>query len=119
MLDLLEPAEAQRRSRLAVPDRAPQRREQRGVVGVAPVDLDDEGLTRLALGVHQELSSGLTVCGSERAGRNAQLGERALDRRETRTTGARTEHEVHGRRGDHGGEQARRPCRAARLHRAP
>ncbi len=107
VLDLLEAAETHGRSRLAVPDRPPQRREQRGVVGVAPVDLDDERLTRLALGVHEELSSGLTVGGSERADRHPQLGERAPDRREARTTGARTEHEVHGRCGDHGGEQSR------------
>ena len=116
VLDLLEPSEPQRRSCFAVPDGAPQRRHQSGIVGVAPVHLDDEAFALAVRGIDHEEAGLLTIGRPEPGRRNPELGERRPDEGETGTPCARTKGEVGDRRGDDGdqptGEGAERQAGA-------
>ena len=112
VLDLLVTPDAERRSGVPVPDGPPQRRQHGGVVGVAPVDLDDELLAVLAGGVDEEVPLLLSVGGTEPARAHTELGERGLDDVQAGTSSARSEREVHRGRGDGGDQELRRRRRA-------
>ena len=68
--DLGASPEPDRRTRLAVPDRPPQRREELGVVGIASVHLHDERFPVSVLRLHEEETCLLTVGRAERARRH-------------------------------------------------
>ena len=115
VLDLLLPGQRHGR-RTPVPDRPPHPRQELCVAGVAPVDLDHDGIAGRIGALDDEDAAGL-------AGRLVQVGRVEVDLTESRCDLAqggaahpRAEHQVHRRRGGDGREQ--REQRAGRRRRA-
>ncbi len=97
VLDLTEAAEADGRAGLAQPDRPPHRRHQRGVVGIAPVQLHDQFAPVGPLSCDREEARVLTVRCPQLGDVDLQIGQRETDIVETGSTGARSDDQVDDR----------------------
>ncbi len=106
MLDLWQAAEGGRRPGLSVPDRAPDRHEQLRVLGVTPVDLDDQRFAVVVLAVDEEDAGRLAVGDTERPHAHTQLFQGSGNVGQTRPAAARPEQQVHRCRAGGGHEQS-------------
>ncbi len=95
VLDLRQQPERDRGSGVAKPDPAPHRDDQPGVLGIAPVDLDQQRVAGRVGGVHQEDAVGLAVRRTDRCRRDADALERQLDIGQARPAPRGSEGEVH------------------------
>ena len=89
----VQAAPSPRQSAAAVPDRAPERGDDLGVVGVAAVDLHQQRAPVVVDASNVEDAADLALVHDERSGANAELGERRRDVAETRPTCRRAERE--------------------------
>ena len=78
MLDLLQAADPQRRARLPVPDGAPQRGHDGGVVRITAIHLDDERLATVVDRPHHELPCPLAIGDAGRGNGHPEARRRAL-----------------------------------------
>ncbi len=106
VLDLLQPAQGERRAGLAVPNHATQGGDELRVVRIASVDLDHERLAVVVECIHQKEAGGLPVGGADGSRRDSERVERGGDVGQTRSAPARTEGEVDGTGAHDGDEQA-------------
>ena len=110
VLDLSESAEPDGRTGLTEPDRAPHRRHERRVVGIAPVQLHDQFATIGCPSGHGEIAGILTVRDAQLSDVDLHVGQRESDVVEARPTGARSDRQVHDGRCARGRQQR---CRDA------
>ena len=118
VFDLTEATETNGRSGLAQPDRPPHRRHQRGVVGVAPVQLHDQFAPVGPPSGDGEEAGVLPVGRPEVGDVDVHVGQRETDVVEAGPAGARSDDQVHDRscaggrqqRGEHTQRRARPEC---------
>ena len=107
-------AEPQRWAAVLVPEQAPELRDQLGVVGVTPVDLDQQRTAAPRRGASTaKTPAGLARGDREVARGHAQLAQRCGHRGERRSPGRGAEHEPDRRRGERPRSGSPRACRSA------
>ena len=97
VFDLTEAAEPDGRAGAAQPDRAPHRRHQCGVVGIAPVQLDDQLTSVSPSSGHREETGVLSVGRSQLGDVDLHVGQGEPHVVEARSTGARPDDQMHDR----------------------
>ncbi len=119
VFDLTKSTEADGGAWLAEPDGSPHGRDERSIVGVAPVQLDDQVTAVGAAGGDGEVAGVLTVGGAEFGHLDLHVRQCEPDVVEARPPGARPDGQVHDRCRAGGREQRLRAPRASSSLRAP